>query len=207
MSKEVLPLSFPQQTAKLYAGFGSRLAAKLLDTLILSPLAFGLVYVGWQSKELYYWSIIPSLALGLFYEVFLIKKYGGTPGKLIMDLRVLKADGEQVGYCNTFFRYIVSLVFSLFSIVVTSYVVAQFSDEQYAAMTFFTRSKAMAEVSPLLMQFSGWLNASWSLVLLIVLLVDRRYRTVHDYIGNTIVVKKAQLYVIDLYKEEMSSIQ
>lgn len=33
MSKEILPLSFPQQTAKIYAGFGSRLAARFIDLM------------------------------------------------------------------------------------------------------------------------------------------------------------------------------
>lgn len=205
MSKEILPLSFPQQTAKIYAGFGSRLAARFIDFIIVAPVVFGLYYLGGLSKELYYWSIVPSIAFGMFYEIFLVKKYGATPGKLVMDLRILNANGDPVAYCNAFFRYVVSLGISLFSIAVTCYVLTKLSDEQYASLTFLTRSKVLSELSPVLMQLSGWLNTVWVLILFIVLLVDRRRRTIHDYIGNTVVVKKGQLYVIDLYKEENAS--
>src|SRR5438876_2671458 len=66
-----------------YAGFWPRLGALLLDFLILLPLS---AIAFWGSEkyrlfQMYY--LLPGALFGLFYGVYLVRRYGGTPGKLI----------------------------------------------------------------------------------------------------------------------------
>ena len=67
-----------------YAGFGPRLAANLLDFVIMIPL---IALSFWGSSyfrlfEVYYF--LPGIVFGLFFSVYLVRRYGGTPGKLLV---------------------------------------------------------------------------------------------------------------------------
>jgi hypothetical protein len=80
-----------------YAGFSPRLGALLSDSMILLPLgAFAFWGGAWYRLfSLYY--LLPGAFFRLFYEVYLVRRFGGTPGKLTMGLRICKLDGEPVG--------------------------------------------------------------------------------------------------------------
>src|SRR3954463_227313 len=89
-----------------YAGFGPRLASLLLDLVIMLPL---MVLSFWGSAQfrlfqVYYF--VPGILLGLFYSVYLVRRFGGTPGKLIVGIRIRKLDGEPVGYREAVFRFL-----------------------------------------------------------------------------------------------------
>ena len=64
-----------------YAGFWPRLAALLLDLLIVLPLSALSFWGGERYRlfELYY--LVPSILFGLFWGVYLVRRFGGTPGK------------------------------------------------------------------------------------------------------------------------------
>ncbi len=84
-----------------YAGFWIRLVAVLLDGLIVQivNLPLRLLAAGDSSIELLSWPITI-----LYYTVF-VGMYGGTPGKLILGLRVVVSDGTKVSYLRAFGRY------------------------------------------------------------------------------------------------------
>ncbi len=110
---------------KPYAGFGVRLGAALLDGVILIPLwvvYFGVVFMvllpqisaansqdtgtalGFQVLNL-----VMSLGLQLIlaaYSAFCVSRYGGTPGKRICKLRVIRGDGSaRVTFWRAVGRY------------------------------------------------------------------------------------------------------
>src|ERR1700745_3787029 len=88
-----------------YGGFWVRFAAIWLDLLVMLPL---LAVVFWASQQyrlfqVYYF--VPGTVFGLFYSVYLVRRFGGTPGKLIMRLRIRKVSGDPVGYREAMLRY------------------------------------------------------------------------------------------------------
>src|SRR5438046_279640 len=96
-----------------YAGFWPRLGALLLDCLIMLPLGV-LAFWGTQRYrlfDLYY--LVPSTLFGLFYSVYLVQRFGGTPGKLIVGVRIRKVSGEEVGYREAFLRYLPEFILSM----------------------------------------------------------------------------------------------
>ena len=73
------------------AGFGVRFMAALIDALILliPNLIFGLVIGGVLGNVL-------SFLLGAGYAVYFWSTTGQTPGKNVMKLKVVKADGGAI---------------------------------------------------------------------------------------------------------------
>ena len=88
-----------------YAGFWPRLGALLLDFLIQLPLLAICFWSIVKYRLFNLYSIIPSTLFGLFYSVYLVRRYGGTPGKLIAGVCIRKLGGEPVGYREAFLRY------------------------------------------------------------------------------------------------------
>ena len=103
----------------------SRLGAAFLDAIILMPL-FLLVYAGYFflygnifaelanphnadalrafQKTAILYGLILTMAQGA-YSAFCISRFGGTPGKRICELRVVRGSGAPVTFGRGFGRY------------------------------------------------------------------------------------------------------
>src|SRR5437867_453474 len=96
-----------------YAGFWPRLGALILDVLILLPLS-ALAFWGGERYRLFdVYYLVPGTLLGLFYSVYVVQRFGGTPGKLIVGVRIRRVSGEPVGYREAFLRYLPEFVLGL----------------------------------------------------------------------------------------------
>ena len=116
-----------------YAGFWIRFVARVLDQIILSAGEW-LLFI--PVRPLFQIGAMPanpaamiSLGAGILglitllafivsfaYEVFFVSTYGGTPGKLILGLRIVRADGSPVSAALACGRYLAYLIntFTLF---------------------------------------------------------------------------------------------
>ncbi len=171
-----------------YAGFWPRLGALLLDLLITLPLS---VLVFWGSEryrlfDLYY--LIPGTLFGLFYGVYLVQRFGGTPGKLVVGVRIRKVGGEPVGYREAFLRYLPEFILGLLMSIALLKSVLQMSDAEYHALSFMDRAKRMVELTPSWYKPLQIAQNVWVWGELIVLLTNRKRRALHDFIAGTVVV-------------------
>jgi uncharacterized RDD family membrane protein YckC len=85
------------------AGLGIRLAAAAIDLAIMAgPIVAGVVYyLIINGKEV---ANIPALVL-MFVVVVLWKKYGATPGKMILGLKIISNDLQPLTYGQAIGRY------------------------------------------------------------------------------------------------------
>ena|SRR3989344_6723183 len=100
-----------------YAGFWIRLAAKLIDLFILALLLalpfYLLNFLATGSpipKELptfVYIYIFLWFIIFILYDIYFIKKYNATPGKMIMRIKVVKADNSSVTWATSIVRWII----------------------------------------------------------------------------------------------------
>ena len=78
-----------------YAGFWRRVAAALLDSAIgfaLFPLSHFIMLWSFQHK-----TVLPELVYSLVWHIvflYLVIVFGGTPGKLLMRIRIVNLSGE-----------------------------------------------------------------------------------------------------------------
>ena len=89
--KKILSAQVPhgQLTHNKYAGFLQRLGSHLIDMLIVIPIGLLTIWGNEQAKMFVLYSFLPILIFSLWYRVYLVKQYGGTPGKLILNIKII----------------------------------------------------------------------------------------------------------------------
>ena len=113
MNNKILPVQFKEIKNGFYAGFWIRLAAFILDFLIWIPVFAIIEYLNSLNRFVYFFTIIPYLFSIFLFEVYLVKRYGGTPGKLIVGIKIIKKNAEDADWKAAILRYCVSLIFSI----------------------------------------------------------------------------------------------
>lgn len=91
-----------------YAGFGARLAAWLIDAVIIGIINVPLNLLAGRLDPGGGNAAIQVLG-GLITVLYFVCFWGGsgqTPGKRVMHLRVVGPDGGGIGYGRAFLRYI-----------------------------------------------------------------------------------------------------
>jgi uncharacterized RDD family membrane protein YckC len=125
-----------------YAGFWIRFGAKFLDGLILWVLALPITFI-FGTKAVVganmNWSAFvagQALVFGLgmimrgVYNGFFVGHFGATPGKMACKLKVIRADGSNVGYGLAFGRFFAELL-NMFTLSI-GYIIAAFDPEKRA---------------------------------------------------------------------------
>jgi uncharacterized RDD family membrane protein YckC len=171
-----------------YATFWQRVGATLIDFLILLPF-LPLDYFAGQSRMYHAYAFVPMELFSLFFYVYLTVRYGGTPGKLLLGLRVASLDGSRVLWKAAVLRYaplgLIEVAISLMTIMAT----LAMTDEAYGALGYFERSDAIDEQQPMLMGLT-WLFFIWMFACLVTMMVNDKRRTLHDFIAGTVVLRQ-----------------
>ncbi|CAN5445686.1 hypothetical protein BH09VER1_BH09VER1_54430 [soil metagenome] len=171
-----------------YAGFWPRLGAALLDVVVLAPLTAFNIWGGFHFRLFEIYSYLPEVLFWLCFSVYLVKRFGGTPGKLLMGLRIRKLNGESVGYREAFLRYVPYLVIDLLSPVGQIVAVLRMSAAEYYASSYLERNLHLQALTPGWCRWLDYLMAIWMLAEIIVFFSNRKRRAIHDYIAGTVVV-------------------
>ncbi len=156
--------------------------------LPLSALAF------WGSErfrlfDLYY--LVPGTVFSFFYGVYLVRRFGGTPGKLLVGIRIRRVSGEPVGYREAILRYLPEFILGSLMSIALLMSVLHMSDTEYRALSFMDRAKRMVELAPSWYKPLQIAQNVWVWGELIVLLTNRKRRALHDFIAGTVVVHAA----------------
>jgi uncharacterized RDD family membrane protein YckC len=133
-----------------YGGFWIRVLAKFIDGIIvgipvmtlymIAVFGFGMGGAAMQPGQ------IPDVAmlmaslglqlglqvigiiLGAFYNVFFVVKYGATPGKMIVGLRIIMANGDRLGVGRAIGRYFAEMVSGMVCYI--GYIIVAFDDQK-----------------------------------------------------------------------------
>jgi len=193
MENKLLPSRFSGINNEVYAGFGVRLGAKLLDVVILLPVVVLLMYINGLSKSAYFYAVVPNLLFGVFFEVALVKIYGATPGKLIMGLKIIQKNGDDIDWRAAFYRYSVEFIIAILGVYVMILTLNLIDDATYMSVGFLKRNQLISTVNPIPIQIQAWISGLWTVTGLIVLVSNARKRSTHDFIAGTVVVKSVYL--------------
>jgi len=126
-----------------YAGFWVRVMAKLIDLIILNVLVMIVAKLigAWHEPppienfdQLFQFldqlKVLGRIAfvIGLFYQWFFLKRLAATPGKLLLGIKVVRADGSPLSHGRIVGRYFAEILnqFTLF----LGYFVVAFDDEK-----------------------------------------------------------------------------
>lgn len=129
----------------VYAGFWIRFLAKLIDGLIIGivvgiPLGFFLFprLMSGSSQQLQSWLTyftaapwqILEAAIGVLFNGFFLGKFGATPGKMALGLKVVTPEGLPVSYGRAFGRSAAEIISRLICFI--GYILAAFDTQKRA---------------------------------------------------------------------------
>ena len=126
----------------IYAGFWVRVAATLVDGLLLYVFNVAIAMLcgqgltramGMEGGDLSGLDGVLSLIqlfAGTLYEIILVGKYGATLGKMALKIQVVNADGSKVSYAKSTGRCFASYLSAMICCI--GYVLVAFDDQKRA---------------------------------------------------------------------------
>jgi len=180
---------YAEEAEIVYGGFWRRVGAGLLDGLILAPLGVLTLYGLQNSRMFYVYYFVPNLLLTWIYYVYLVKRYGGTPGKRIANMRIQKIDGSPVTLWAATARYSVMLVFTVFSGLSLVIATLGISEAAFASSGFLEKMQLIDANSPSWNKPLTYLMYGWWIAVAISLAANVKKRALHDFIAGTMVVR------------------
>jgi uncharacterized RDD family membrane protein YckC len=175
------------------AGFWRRFGAQFIDGIIMLPLTIGTMVAMNYSRLAYAYMFLPTLAIGLFYQIYLVRRFGGTPGKRICSMRIVMSDMSAVTVRAAALRYSVIFVLSAASSAALAFASLKMSDAEYLALGYFEKIQALSLRAPAWESVVTWCVYLWILAGIIVMLSNRRRRATHDFIARTVVIRTEHL--------------
>jgi len=175
---------------KVYAGFWKRFWAAIADIAVWYPFAF-IVY---NLQSINIPAAMVASVIGLFffsaYSIFLNLKYGGTLGKLAVGIRVTKPDGTKIGIREALLRSSVDIICATLYSGFHIYAITRVDPEAYLSAGFTERGIIVYSLYPNFSKYTNAISDVWYWSELIVLLLNKRKRALHDYIAGTVVINK-----------------
>jgi uncharacterized RDD family membrane protein YckC len=173
-----------------YAGFGARVGAMLLDLLALSPV---IVLTIWMHSRPSTAVIAAGAVLGVVaahgYFIAMHANGGQTLGKRVVGIRVRRTDGGMIGWRDAFVRDLPFLVPGAVAVlgILLALAAVPFFD-LVTAGGYVERAALLDEYVPGWADFVGDLANVVGILDLVVLLVDKRRRSLRDHLAGTVVV-------------------
>ncbi len=172
-----------------YAGFWRRFGAYWIDVVVLLPLV-GITYLlGEQSRLFYLYWLVPGLLISLWFHLYLVARYGGTPGKLLLRTRIAMVDGSAITAKAATLRYSVLFALTVLASIAMAMGVLNMTNEEYFSLGYVARSQRLVESAPAWYKAVAILTQIWVWGEFITMLFNKRRRAVHDFIAGTVVVK------------------
>jgi uncharacterized RDD family membrane protein YckC len=182
-----------------YAGFWSRLLSIALDYILI------LIALVLFSASTYSFTHLKSiLVIYLLFCIlwwvtylFLVTKYGGSPGKLLIGLKIIKLNGGKITFKQAFLRSSVDLSFGILACVLWVYAFSRSANLSPPDITFWKMFKYLHGFFPGWYKYIDWSNQCWVWGELIVLLLNKKKRAIHDFIAGTVVIHNKSLLTIE----------
>lgn len=154
-----------------YAGLWKRFLAVMIDDVVLIPMIF--VNLRFNKYFIEHRMVLPIIVANLVtygYTIVMTSHYGGTVGKLVMKIRVTDGTGINISYKKAILR-------SLPYILLTAFF--------YTTKFIFFEGVISGILNSVYMVLSNFM-----LIDVLVLILDSRKKSIHDYIAGTIVVNR-----------------
>ena len=177
----------------IYAGFWLRIWAQILDSIFVIPVLFLILYLNGLDKNMYFYTLLPSIVFMLWYNIYLPQKNGGTPGKVIAGLTIIRLDGNYIGWKEASLLYIVVFVLGFFNMVLMSFNLLKVDEVTLNGLDWLKQSKYVMSLSPSFFKITTWLTNLWVISEYIVLFTNKRKRMTGDFMAGTVVVKTKYL--------------
>jgi uncharacterized RDD family membrane protein YckC len=180
----------PSASPLVYAGFWRRLVAMLIDLVVFAPLSFFVIWGTHHYRLFDVYMLIPNVVISILFSVVLVGKFGGTPGKLVLGMRIIRVDGTPIGMPRAFVRNLPELLLWLASAVALCVPLLNMPDDAYLQLAphLGERRRELETLAPSWYEPLQILYYAWVYGELLVLLTNKKRRALHDFLAGSVVV-------------------
>ena len=174
----------------MVVGFWKRVLAFLIDAAI--GWAFVPITMGLMSWTFTHRNTLPEVIWSMVWTIvwlWMVVRFGGTPGTLIIGVRIVDVRGEFLSWARAIRRIILpSLVIAIVSQLQLWKAVSTYPDSA-APSSFMERGRVMNEYGQpfttigMILPFSLYIDIG-------VVLLNRKKRAIHDFIAGSYVITK-----------------
>ena len=160
------------------AGFWIRVAASLIDLLVLLVFIVGALFM--KSVAGYILVSLPTL----LYKPLMEGLLGGTAGKLALGLKVVSREGELIGVSGAFVRSGIFILNSIPNVILQIKMIQQgiSSFDPVAAQEFRNLNE--------LLVYASYLTSAIALISCLVVAFTAHKRGLHDMMAESFVIYK-----------------
>jgi len=180
-----------------YVGFGKRFLAGIIDMAILLPIS---IPIGVQIMKFCfkYRVIFPGLFYNLFITalfVFFVVKFGGTPGKLLLNVRIVSKGGTFLSVRAAILR----MTFMLIAVVCVWLRIHHI----FATMPLSENPQRFGEMIRATNSYGGIHNTINSFagllfyIDILVILFNKKRQAIHDFMASSYVISKKSYFQVN----------
>jgi uncharacterized RDD family membrane protein YckC len=176
-----------------YGTFWQRVAATLIDALVLLPLWVAVEWISGSSTAVAMSLLLPAALLYIGYYTYLHARFGQTVGKRVMGIQVVRLDGNAIGWREAWLRSAVAAVILMIQVAASWVALSRVGEEAYEGLGWQQRITLLSQHEP---AWSSWIEGvslAWSWVAVVVMLFHRERRSLHDFIAGTVVVQEPRV--------------
>ncbi len=172
-----------------YATFWQRSLGSLVDVLLvgLPSVAITKLVVPWSGLA----AVLLLFALSALwdlYEVYFHARWGQTLGKMVARARVVTYDGFPISWRHALLRSSVGMALTLFFVLGRTAALCTIPRSEYAGLGWIELRVLLDQADPAYSYLLGHVSEVWYYSELVVMLLNRERRAMHDFIAGTAVI-------------------
>jgi uncharacterized RDD family membrane protein YckC len=183
------PVVLSVEDVRVYSDFWHRLVALLIDSVLYAAISF-LVFAAIRS-------VLPVPARSFLFlsawflvvQVYCVRRFGGSPGKLLLKMRIVTISGEPLTSRHALVRALPDYLLSMVGLVIGAWALSQVGGDGFDALPVTRRAALIAAATPAWIQLPlRIVRDAWAIGELAVFFSSYERRALHDLIAGTVVV-------------------
>jgi uncharacterized RDD family membrane protein YckC len=173
-----------------FVGIWKRAWAVLIDAAIVLPFTLlGLRLDYWALENNAAWAFAAPPIVGMVLSLWFVVRFGGTPGKLLLGIRILNRDLSFLAWGPALRRDLPLIASLVIATAAFNAAASQFQGFNGEA-TFGDYADALMTLGQPYSGLQSWC-AWFGVVDIGVILLNKRRRAIHDFLAGSYVVTKA----------------
>ena len=145
----------------MYAGFGPRALAILVDLVVWVPLFIGFIALRGLSIPAAILAQFLIAVIGVGYPVYFLSRWGQTIGKMVARVKVACLDGSRIAPRHAWLRSSVDIGLTATYFVAVSYVLATWTEPEWSSLNWLDRGGELEKRSSIFTAYD-WASSWWS---------------------------------------------
>lgn len=176
-----------QQKEIVYASVLTRIASTIIDIVIV---IITITIIGILIPKTFFFKTIINILIVFYLSLYLIisqSLFGVSIGKHIMRIKLLKSDFNKVSFSSVLKRYSINLIIDTIYLITQIYIFTQIYEnnknlDSIYDLYFVETNKNLGT------KIIGTIFILYWILKLIIIMFDKKIRSIHDIIADTIVV-------------------